>query len=115
MGTGSEFAKKLGIAGCVAVLILSVIATAMMFTSRGTAVEGYAPPEDAAYYKTHPEELLEEIETNLLPRLDAPGVELRLSEGKIAVAGEKGPLQTARLAIIHYFDPDLFEFTEVSR
>lgn len=113
MGTGSEFAKKLGIFGCVAVLLLSAAATVMMFTSRGTAVEGYAPPKDAGYYKTRPEELLEELETNLLPRLDAPGVELRLSGGVIAVTGPSEALRTARLAIIHYFDPDLFEFTEV--
>lgn len=113
MGTGQEFAKKLGIFGSIAVLALSIVATVMMFTSRGAAVEGYVPPESGEYYATRLDELLEEIETNLLPRLDAPGVELSLSEGKISVIGEKEPLRTAYLAIIHYFDPDLFEFTEV--
>lgn len=115
MGTGSKFAGKLGIVGCVAVLILSVIATVTMFTTKGTAVEGYTPAQDREYYETRPEELLREIQENLLPKLDAPGVELRLSEGKIAVTGEKEPLRTVKMAIIHYFDPDLFEFTEVSQ
>ena len=113
MGTGQEFAKKLGIFGCIGVLILSVLATVAMFTARGTAVEGYAPAGDAEYYKTRPEELLEEIEANLLPLLDAPGVELALRDGVIEVTGPAEPLQTVRLALIHYFDPKEFTFTEV--
>lgn len=113
MGTGQEFAKKLGRAGAVFVLILGIIATALMFTARGTPVEGYAPANDSKYYSGHLPELLEEIEKNLLPRIDAPGVELELNGDVIAVTGQAGPLHTAQLAIIHYFDSDLFEFTEV--
>lgn len=94
-------------------LLLAVIATAMLFTARGTPVEGYAAPHGGDYYDGRLSELKAEIETNLLPKIDAPGVELGLSESAVTVTGPKEPLQTARLAIIHYFDPGLFEFTEV--
>ena len=95
-------------------LILSVTATAMLFFSKGTPVKGYEPAESAEYYAQDPEALLTEIETELLPRLDgAEGVELTLSGGVIRVAGPKDALHTVRLALIHYFDEDLFEFTEV--
>ncbi len=113
MGTGQEFAKKLGTGGAILVLILGIIATITMFMVRGTPVKDYSPPESGEYYSAHLPELLEEIETDLLPRIDAPGVELELSDGHIAVTGPAQALQTARLAIIHYFDSDLFEFTEV--
>lgn len=113
METGSQFAKRLRPAGCVAVLVLAVVATALLFTARGTPVEGYAPAESAEYYREHPEALAGEIRERILPKIDAEGVELTLSEGVIRVSGPKGALHNARLAIIHYFDEDLFEFTEV--
>ncbi len=113
MGTGQAFVKWLKPGGAALVLILAVIATVMLFTARGTPVEGYAAPHGGDYYADRLSELKTEIETNLLPKIDAPGVELGLSEGAVTVTGPKEPLQTARLAIIHYFDPELFEFTEV--
>ncbi len=113
METGKQFVKWLRPAGCAAVLILTVLATVLLFTAKGAPVEGYEPAESAEYYAGHVDELLTEIENDLLPRLDAPGVELALSDGVIAVTGPKQALHTVRLAIIHYFDKDLFEFTEV--
>lgn len=114
METGKQFVKWLRPAGCAAVLILSVLATILLFTAKGTPVEGYAPAESGDYYAEHPEALLAEIEAELLPRLDgAEGVELALEDGVIRVTGPKGPLHTVRLALIHYFDKELFEFTEV--
>lgn len=112
MGTGQEFAKKLGTGGAILVLILGIIATMTMFKVRGTPVKDYSPPESGEYFSAHLPELLEEIETNLLPKIDAPGVELELEGEVIAVTGPAEALQTARLAIIHYYDTDLFEFRE---
>lgn len=113
MGTGAEFAKKLGIAGAIFVLILGVVSTAMLFFSRGSTVEGYEKPESDKYYAQHLPELEREIEENLLPKAGAPQVTVELTGDKILISGEKTQLRTARLAIIHYFDEDLFEFTEV--
>ncbi len=113
MGTGAEFAKKLGTAGAIFVLVLGIIFTAMLFFSRGSTVEGYEKPETDKYYAGHMEELEREVRENLLPKAGAPEVTVELSEGKILVSGEKAELHTARLAIIHYFDEDLFEFKEV--
>lgn len=114
MGTGQQFAKWLKPAGCVAVLVFTVIATALMFTARGTPVEGYEPAESGEYYSERPEDLLSELETNLLPKIEAPDVELDLSDGVIHVTGPGEQLHTARLAIIHYYDGDMFVFTEVT-
>ena len=113
MGTGQEFAKKLGVAGAIFVLALGVVFTALLFVSRGTPVEGYEKPESDEYYALHPEELLAEVEGRLLPMAGLSGVTAELRDGKIAVSGQKMPLHEARLAIIHYFDEDLFEFKEV--
>ncbi len=113
-GTGSQFVKWLRPAGCAAVLILSVLATVLLFTARGTPVAGYTPAESADYYAEHPEALLREVQTEILPKIDAEGVELTLSEGTIRVTGPELPLHNARLAIIHYFDEEQFEFTEVT-
>lgn len=113
MGTGEQFAKWLRPAGCVAVLVMAVIATVLMFTAKGTTVEGYEKPESDAYYKEHMDELLREVETNLLPKAGVQHVELALENDGITVAGPKMELHNAYLAIIHYYDEDLFEFTEV--
>lgn len=114
METGKQFVQWLRPAGCAAVLILTVLATVLLFTAKGTPVKGYEPAESAEYYAQDPEALLAEIETQLLPKIDgAEGVELTLSDGVIRVAGPEGLLHTVRLALIHYFDEDLFEFTEV--
>ncbi len=114
METGKQFVQWLRPAGCAAVLILTVLATVLLFTAKGTPVKGYEPAESAEYYAQHPEALLTEIETELLPKLDgAEDVELALVDGVIRIAGPKDALHTVRLALIHYFDEDLFEFTEV--
>ncbi len=115
METGQQFAKRLRPAGCVAVLVLAVIATALMFSAKGSVVEGYSKPETDEYYAQHLDELLTEIETNLLPKAGIENVELSLSDGVVAVTGPKEDLHDAYLAIIHYFDEDLFEFTEAAQ
>lgn len=111
MGTGQQFAKKLGVAGCVLVLAMGVLFTVLLFTTRGGAVEGYEPPHDSAYYAAHPEELLEELQTNLLPKLDAHGAELTLENGRLLVRAPEADLPALRLTFTYYYDEALFLFS----
>ena len=110
MGTGQEFAKKLGTVGCVLVLAASVIFTVLLFTARGGEAEGYVPPRDSAYYAAHPEELAEELRTNLLPGLDAGDAQVTLADGKILVTVPADTFDTVRLSVTRYYDEDLFIF-----
>ncbi len=114
MGTGQEFAKKLGVVGCLLVLAMGVMFTVLLFTSRGGAVEGYEPPRDSAYYAAHPEELLEELQTNLLPKLDAGDVELSPDGDKLLVRAPKEALPSLRLTFTYYYDEELFLFEEAA-
>ena len=113
MGTGQEFAKKLGVGGAIAVLVLGIIATAAMFTARGTPVKGYEKPQTDEYYAQHPQELCAQVEDVLLPMAGADGVELAVDGDKVVVTGGQAALHKARMAIIYYYDEALFTFTEV--
>lgn len=110
MGTGQEFAKKLGVVGCVLVLAASVLFTVLLFTARGGEVEGYAPPRDSDYYAAHLEELAEELQENLLPRLDAGDVTVRLTDGKLLITAPEAALDAVRLSVTRYYDGALFQF-----
>lgn len=110
MGTGQQFAKKLGVAGCVLVLAMGVLFIVLLFTTRGGAVEGYEPPRDSGYYAAHPEELMEELRTNLLPRMDVRDVELALENGKLRVCAPDADLPALRLTFTYYYDEALFAF-----
>ncbi len=114
MGTGQQFAKKLGVVGCVLVLAMSVVFTVLLFTTRGGAVEGYEPPRDSAYYAAHQEELLEELETNLLPKMDVKDAELMPDGDKLLVRAPKEALPSLRLTFTYYYDEELFVFEEAA-
>lgn len=90
---------------------MGILFTVLLFTTRGGAVEGYEPPRDSAYYAAHPEELLAELQTNLLPKLDARDVELTLENGKLRVRAFEADLPALRLTFTYYYDKSLFLFS----
>lgn len=112
MGTGQDFAKKLGTVGCVLVLAAAVIGTVLMFTARGGRVDGYTPPKDSEYYGTRLEELAEELQTNLLPKITSRDVTVESENGKLRIAAPSDVLPSVRLSVTYYYDKDLFEFAE---
>lgn len=110
MGTGQQFAKKLGAVGCVLVLAAAVISTVLMFTARGGKVDGYTPPQGSDYYAVRLEELMEELNANLLPKLEARDVTVELTDGRLLITAPEEALNTVRLTLTYYFDEELFEF-----
>ena len=112
MGTGQQFAKKLGTVGCILVLAAAVLATVLMFSARGGAVEGYTAPRSAEYYETHSEELLEELRTGLLPRLGGENVTAALDNGRVLITAPADTLPGIRLSVTYYYGDDLVVFAE---
>ncbi|MBQ2603258.1 MAG: hypothetical protein II583_07615 [Oscillospiraceae bacterium] len=110
LSAGEGFVKFIRPAGAALFLILFVIVTVFLFTAKGTPVEGYEPPHDSSYYREHTEELAAEIEENMLPLIDAEGVTVSVSGGKVLIAGAEDGLRTVRQGVIHYYAEDLFEF-----
>ena len=112
MGTGQAFVKWLRPAGCVLFLGMFILVTALLFTAKGSPVEGYTPTESSQYYAEHLDELRAELEENLLPKLDIAGADIEVRGDRLLITAEAGDLQTLRLAVIHYYDQKLFEFAE---
>jgi hypothetical protein len=112
MGTGQEFVKKLRPAGCALVVILTVIVTILMFTSKGIAVDGYDAPHDSDYYAEHIDELKTEIEENMLPKLEGVTASLSVEDGKVQVTAESVSLQKVKNAVNYYYGLELFTFEE---
>ena len=112
MGTGQAFVKWLRPAGCALFLGMFILVTILLFTAKGAPVEGYVPTEGSEYYAQHLIELKAELEENLLPKLDIAGADIEVRGDILLITAEAGDLQTVRLAVIHYYDQDLFEFVE---
>ena len=111
MGTGQAFVKGLRPAGCALFFGMFILVTALLFTAKGAPVEGYAPTESSEYYAEHLTELKAELEENLLPKLDIAGADIEVRGDILRITVNADDLQTLRLAVIHYYDVELFEFT----
>ena len=111
MGTGQAFVKWLRPAGCVLFLGLFIVVTIFLFTAKGVPVEGYEPPHDSEYYAGHLDELAEELNTNMLPKLeDGAAASFQVEGGQVVVTASDEDMFTVRNSIIHYYDEDLFQF-----
>ncbi len=111
---GESFVKWIRPAGCVIVLLFSVVFTVMLFTSKGTPVAGYTAPESSEYYSGHITELADEIEASLVPLLDvdAENVTVYTDDGRVVIISDETELNKIRFAAIYYYDEELFEFIE---
>ncbi|MGM9521127.1 MAG: hypothetical protein ACI3VB_01440 [Oscillospiraceae bacterium] len=110
MGTGQAFVKWLRPAGCVLFLGLFITVTVILFTAKGTPVEGYTAPQSSEYYSEHLDELAREINENLIPLLDIPWAKAERTGDVVTICAEGESLSTVRFAVIHYYDVELFEF-----
>lgn len=111
MGTGESFVKWLRPFGCVLFLGMGILITVMLFTVKGTPVEGYTPPQSSEYYSENPDELSEEIRENLLPLIGCDA-ECGVRDGKVVVTVSEKDIVSVRSGIIYYYDENLFEFNE---
>lgn len=112
MSAGEEFIKWIRPAGAVLVISLFILVTFMLFTAKGAPVDGYTPSESAEYYSEHLDELCDEINDRLIPKMELSDVTAEVTDGKIAVSGEYENVWRLRFAVIHYFNEDLFIFEE---
>lgn len=106
---GFEIAKSLKLGGCVAVLLLTVVAMALLMTAGRDPLRGYVPPESGEYYAQHLPELKAELEENVFPLLE--GVEgCEIAGDRLAVTLTGADYAVPRAAILSAFDAELFEF-----
>ena len=107
--TGQSFVKKIGAFGMAAFLLIFIgYLIVTFFSGRSTALDGYTPPQTGEYYAEHPDELAEEIKTNVAPLLD--GIEDAYAEdGKVVVEIGDEEYFTVRTALLKKFDENLLE------
>lgn len=108
---GKEWAIRLKPAGCIAVLIFSLLCVALMFTSGPDKIEGFEPAQTDAYYAQHLDELQTELETYVFPELEGV-VSCEEGDDALVITLETGEFINTRAAILRYYDQSLFIFEE---
>lgn len=111
MMTGQEFVKWLKPAGAALFLVVAVLVTWICLTAGQDPIPGYEPPQSSEYYAQHLDELKEELERNVIPKLEGEAF-CEASGDKLIVTLTAGNFAVTRSAIIQYFDPELFEFID---
>lgn len=113
MNTGADFVKKIGPAGCIIFLLISLAFFVMCFKSGGAPIKGYSVPHDSDYFAEHLDELKAELETNVFPHLD--GIRSCELTGKtLTIAIDSESFDTSSEAISHYYRDELFNFQKIN-
>lgn len=109
MNPGKEWAIRLKPAGCIAVLIFSLLCVAMMFTAGPDKIEGFEPAQTDTYYAQHLEDLQTELETYVFPEVSGV-VSCEERDGALVITLESEDFINTRAAILQYYDQSLFIF-----
>lgn len=109
---GVEIVRWLRPAGCVLVLLISVLMLVFCFTQGRDPIPGYEPPHDAAYYAQHLPELAEELNTHVLPEVDETA-SAAVDGSTVTVRIDAQRLAVTRAAVLRYYDASLFVFEPV--
>lgn len=109
---GVEIVRWLRPAGCVLVLLISVLMLVFCFTQGRDPIPGYEPPHDAAYYVQHLPELAEELNTHVLPEVDETA-SAAVDGSTVTVWIDAQRLAVTRAAVLRYYDASLFVFEPV--
>ncbi len=108
---GQQFVKKIRPIGCALFLIVGILTVIICFTSKGIPVEGYKAPNTSKYYSEHLDELKEELETNLFPRINGV-LSCSISGDKLRIEFTEDDIAVSRSNILYYYDSGLFEFVK---
>lgn len=104
---GQDFVKMLKPAGCIIFLLLFVLFLVFCFSAKAP-LEGYVKPQTTEYYSTHLDELQQELETNMFPRLE--GIEdCYISGGRLTVVISSEAFEESSGIITHYYGKELFD------
>lgn len=106
---GQDFLRKIGPAGCVLFLALFVLVTAICLTAGRDPLPDYEAPHDVSYYVNHLGELAEELNENVLPRLETPSSAAVTGES-VTITVQDTTFVVVRSAVLHYFDESLLSF-----
>ena len=109
MNTGADFVKKLRPLGCALVLVCFVGFLAVCFAPGEELLADYTPPKSGDYYAGHPQELADELNGNVLPRL--PGeASATVGDGGVVVTVRSESFFDVRGALLEHFDEGLLTF-----
>ena len=107
MTAGQEFVKWLKPFGCGLFILIFIIFLITCFTAKAP-LEGYTVPHDSEYYAEHLDELENELETNMFPRLE--GIEdCRIEGDKLTIIIDGEHFEETSKIITHYYGQDLFD------
>lgn len=111
MTAGQEAVKFLKPFGCFLVLLVTVSALVLMFSSAKAPIEGYEPPQTSEYYAAHLDELKTELEQNVFPEIG--GIDrCKITGDTLTVYFTMPEHVIERAAILRYYDAALFTFHE---
>ncbi len=106
MTAGQQFVKMLKPVGCIIFLLIFAGFLYICFTAKAP-IEGYVIPHDSQYYAEHLDELENELETNLFPKLE--GVEdCYVTGDKLTIIIDSESFEQTSSAITHYYGENLF-------
>ena len=108
---GLEWARRLKLGGCIAVLAFTGLCIFMMLNLGADPIKGYAPPQTDAYYAEHLDALMSELETAVIPHLEGV-TDMYEKDGRLVIHIDYEHYIATRAAIMQYFDRDLFIFEQ---
>ena len=106
---GQQFIRRIGPAGCFLFLALAVLVTMVCLRAGTDPVPGYESPYDTAYWIEHPDALAEELNQNLLPRLDGSSM-AEVVDNHVIVTIDDSDFAVTRSAVLRYFDRTILDF-----
>lgn len=108
---GFQIVRWLRPGGAALVLLLGILFVVQCFMTGREPVKGYQAQHDTAYYTAHPDVLADELNDDLLPKVDADAV-ARVTDGIVTVTVPHDTYITTRAAVLRYYDTSLLEFVE---
>lgn len=113
MTAGEGFVKMIKPAGCVLFLGLFVFFLIFCFTAEAP-LEGYVKPHNTEYYAEHLDELEQELEENMFPRLE--GIEdCFVSGDRLTVIISEDSFEESSEIITHYYGKNLFDIQKIKK
>lgn len=111
--SGSWLWKNLKPFGCILCLVCLAAFLFFCLSSGPEKIEGYEPAQTQQYYLEHPEELAQEIKTNIQPHLEEL-LDCYVREGKVVLEINSDEFISTRAVILQYFNEGNIEFISIN-